>query len=93
MNCLFPLGRIAGLNLDKLMSSHIQEELRAELLLVYTHRNQLRSLEHLLRMLPGDLPVEVAIVDTPDMTCLSGLYFTSVLKQERQADLLQLLPL
>lgn len=80
------------------MSSHIQVELRVELLLVYTQRNQLRSLEQLVRMLPGDLPAEVswrnvAIVDRPDMTCLSGLNFTSVIKRERQADLLQLLPL
>lgn len=97
-NCLFPPGRIVGLNRDKFMSSNIQEELRVELLLVYTKRNQLRSLEHLVRMLSGDLPGEVswrdvAIADRPDMTCLSGLYFTSVLKQDRQADLLQLLPL
>lgn len=80
------------------MSSNIQEELRVELLLVYTKRNQLRSLEHLVRMLSGDLLGEVswrdvAIADRPDMTCLSGLYFTSVLKQDRQADLLQMLPL
>lgn len=60
-NCLLPPGRIVGLNRDPvgLMSSHFQEELRVELLLVYTRKNQLRSLEHLGRVLPGDLPGEV----------------------------------
>lgn len=97
MNCLFPPGRIAGLVRDNLMSSHIQTSRRSSEWSCCSFTLRGTSWD-LVRMLPGDLPGEVswasvAIADRPDITCLSGLYFTSVLKQERQADLLQLLPL
>ncbi|TWW80182.1 hypothetical protein D4764_10G0012120 [Takifugu flavidus] len=52
------LRRVAGLSLrDRVRISAIREELGVEPLLLRVKRNQMRWLGHLVRMLPGRLPV------------------------------------
>jgi len=54
------LRRVAGLSLrDRVRSTDIRRELGLEPLLLHVERSQLRCFGHLIRMPPGQLPLEV----------------------------------
>lgn len=62
------LRKVAGLRIiDRVRSSDIVEGLKAELLI---ERLQLRWFRRLVRMLPGNLPVEVFRTTVPFVTTL-----------------------